>query len=220
MQYRRNTIHQNQNNGHFCIFQIYYVYLVLLVYSTFLVTVWLSVGYIQPVYIVFCGATIEVTGVPFVLSPINSEGLDRANSDSNTTSVGSRLLKHVGYEYTYTMLAQESKGSRRVRVHVNPMDLNQAERRREGTTTTVNESGKTRPNAPSLSRARSKARQSISEAIVEEYNTQETREDGPEDDVQFYFGRCVKIILYHAFYPLSLPLIYSCEGPRYLGSVR
>lgn len=124
-------------------------------------------------------------------------------------------------------MAQESKGLRKIQVQTKTSETRptkSATATESGTddaTAADNGSEQSHPQAPSLKPQRGYARYSISEALVEDYDMGEEQENqDDQEEVQFHFRRCLKMVLYHAFYPLSLPLIYFCEGPRYLGSVR
>lgn len=124
-----------------------------------------------------------------------------------------------------TQKDDDSKGE--CAVYVNPLRDRQNEAGADlesGVRTTTN----VKKYTFSPTKSRIFARKSISEAVNETSNLSETpgtiesRDDVKDDDegeVSFAFGRCMRIVLYHAFYPLALPIIYFLEGRQYLGSV-
>eukprot|EP01138_Halocafeteria_seosinensis_P002434 gb/GECG01002491.1/.p1 GENE.gb/GECG01002491.1/~~gb/GECG01002491.1/.p1 ORF type:complete len:254 (+),score=27.24 gb/GECG01002491.1/:1-762(+) len=75
-------------------------------------------------------------------------------------------------------------------------------------------------------RARRRIRTSISHAVNELPSSKEQRDlqytevDGRNESIQFNVYRFIRVFLYHALYPVSLPFVGFFEGRPYLSSVR
>lgn len=148
----------------------------------------------------------------------SASNTERTNKGANDTSTAN----------CYTFYNGQSQQTQ----VINPISQDAGSTARRRTKPGTRPNGIHKDDKPGISKCRRQIRTSISQAVNElpsgkeskdpsgDFNNNHCELDGRNERIHFNIARFIRIFLYHALYPVSLPALGYFEGTSYLKSVR